>query len=52
MSCYIFMSPVVHAVYPILGHGIRIAQDMGVHRRTMYGPRLTVEDELKKRAFW
>ncbi|KIP05406.1 hypothetical protein PHLGIDRAFT_92212, partial [Phlebiopsis gigantea 11061_1 CR5-6] len=52
LTWYIAASPVPHAMYAIIGHGIRLAQDMGAHRRTTYGPRLTVEDELKKRAFW
>jgi len=27
-------------------------QDVGAHRRKVYGSDLTVEDELWKRAFW
>lgn len=41
-----------HPVYAIIGYGLRLAQDLGAHRRTTYGPKPTVEDELKKRAFW
>lgn len=49
---YISMSPVPHAVYSVVGYAVRLAKDLGIHRRGTYGPRLTVEDELKKRAFW
>jgi hypothetical protein len=34
------------------GIGIRLAQEVGCHRRKMYASTLTVEDELWKRAFW
>ena len=36
----------------MVGIGIRLAQDVGAHRRKVYGPELTVEDELWKRACW
>ena len=35
----------------MIGVGIRMAQDLGVHRRKMLLER-TVEGELLKRAFW
>ncbi|THH00007.1 hypothetical protein EW026_g2467 [Hermanssonia centrifuga] len=35
-----------------IGMGIRLAQDVGAHRRKVYGSVLTVEEELWKRAFW
>lgn len=41
-----------HALSCVIGYGVRLAKDMGAHRRGTYGPRLTVEEELKKRAFW
>lgn len=41
-----------HTNYSIVGHGLRLAQDMGAHRRMTYGAVPTVEDELRKRAFW
>ncbi|CAA7262248.1 unnamed protein product [Cyclocybe aegerita] len=41
-------SPMV--VWPLLGMAIRLAQDVGAHRRKSTTP--TVEDELWKRAFW
>ncbi len=32
--------------------GIRKAQDVGAHRRTVYQQKPTVQEELWKRAFW
>jgi hypothetical protein len=32
--------------------GIRLAQEMGAHRRKMYASPVTVKDELWKRVFW
>ncbi|EIN10102.1 hypothetical protein PUNSTDRAFT_102126 [Punctularia strigosozonata HHB-11173 SS5] len=40
------------ACWTMAGIGIRLAQDVGAHRRKVYGPKLTVEDELWKRACW
>lgn len=45
-------SPASHSNYAIVGHGIRLAQDLGAHRRTTYPATPTVESELRKRAFW
>lgn len=36
----------------MVGIGIRLAQDVGAHRRRTQNGELTVEDELWKRAFW
>jgi hypothetical protein len=36
----------------MVGIGIRLAQDVGAHRRKIYNRKPTVEDELWKRAFW
>ncbi|KAK0460990.1 fungal-specific transcription factor domain-containing protein [Desarmillaria tabescens] len=36
----------------LIGVGIRKAQDVGAHRRTVYQQRPTVQEELWKRAFW
>ncbi|KAF8994383.1 fungal-specific transcription factor domain-containing protein [Cyathus striatus] len=46
-GCY---SP--QAVWILTGFGIRLAQDVGAHRRRVPMEILTVEDELWKRAFW
>ncbi|KAG1729861.1 fungal-specific transcription factor domain-containing protein [Suillus paluster] len=40
------------ACWTIVGIGIRLAQDVGAHRRKAYGNKPTVEEELWKRAFW
>lgn len=38
--------------WTIVGIGIRVAQDVGAHRRKVYNAPLSVESELWKRAFW
>ncbi|KAF8838282.1 hypothetical protein BDN67DRAFT_997756 [Paxillus ammoniavirescens] len=40
------------ACWTIVGIGIRLAQDVGAHRRKAYGSKPSVEGELWKRAFW
>ncbi|KAJ3909077.1 fungal-specific transcription factor domain-containing protein [Lentinula edodes] len=40
-----------HSCWTMVGIGIRLAQDVGAHRRKPTKP-LTVENELWKRAFW
>ncbi|EGN92361.1 hypothetical protein SERLA73DRAFT_99356 [Serpula lacrymans var. lacrymans S7.3] len=40
------------ACWTIVGIGVRLAQDVGAHRRKVYNPKPTMEDELWKRAFW
>ncbi|KAF8066999.1 fungal-specific transcription factor domain-containing protein [Lyophyllum atratum] len=44
-------SSVPQACWTIVGVGIRVAQDVGAHRRKTQDVH-TVEDELWKRAFW
>ncbi|KAF8992800.1 fungal-specific transcription factor domain-containing protein [Cyathus striatus] len=39
-------------LWVLVGFGIRLAQDVGAHRRRVPLERLTVEEELWKRAFW
>ncbi|KAF9493319.1 hypothetical protein BDN71DRAFT_1570031 [Pleurotus eryngii] len=41
-----------HACWIMVGIGIRLAQDVGAHRRKAHTHKLSVEDELWKRAFW
>lgn len=36
----------------MVGHGIRLALDVGAHRRKVYDSKPTIENELWKRAFW
>ena len=40
------------ACWTIIGIGIRMAQDVGAHRRKVYSTAPTVEEELWRRAFW
>lgn len=40
------------ACWTIVGIGIRLAQDVGAHRRKSYNGKNSVEGELWKRAFW
>ncbi|GBE88069.1 predicted protein [Sparassis crispa] len=40
------------ACWTMIGVGIRLAQDVGAHRRKVYNPTPTVDEELWKRAFW
>lgn len=38
--------------WTMVGIGMRFAVEIGLHRRKPEGYQPTVEDELKKRAFW
>lgn len=38
--------------WTMIGIGVRMAQDVGAHRRKMYTTTITADDELWKRAFW
>ncbi|KAJ7176194.1 fungal-specific transcription factor domain-containing protein [Mycena crocata] len=38
--------------WAIIGFGLRLAQDVGAHRRKARGETVTGEEELEKRAFW
>ncbi|KAI0819293.1 fungal-specific transcription factor domain-containing protein [Trametes gibbosa] len=40
------------ACWTIIGIGIRMAQDVGAHRKKVYSPKPTMEEELWRRAFW
>jgi hypothetical protein len=40
------------ACWSIVGIGIRLAQDIGAHRRKLYDSKPSLHDELWKRAFW
>jgi hypothetical protein len=41
-----------HESWIMVGIGLRLAQDVGAHRRRSHHGPPTVEDELCKRAFW
>ncbi|RPD72366.1 hypothetical protein L226DRAFT_546928 [Lentinus tigrinus ALCF2SS1-7] len=40
------------ACWTIIGVGIRMAQDVGAHRKKVYSASPTIEEELWRRAFW
>ncbi|KAI0671307.1 fungal-specific transcription factor domain-containing protein [Trametes maxima] len=40
------------ACWTIIGIGIRMAQDVGAHRKKVYSSTPTMEEELWRRAFW
>jgi hypothetical protein len=40
------------AAWSIVGTGIRLAVDVGAHRKNLYSDTPTVHDELWRRAFW
>ncbi|EIW84598.1 hypothetical protein CONPUDRAFT_142812 [Coniophora puteana RWD-64-598 SS2] len=51
-AIYVQGTSTPQACWTIVGIGIRLAQDVGAHRRKVYNRKPTVEDELWKRAFW
>ncbi|EKM58717.1 uncharacterized protein PHACADRAFT_182969, partial [Phanerochaete carnosa HHB-10118-sp] len=51
-AAYVATLAVPQSNHAVLGHGLRLAEDAGAHRRMAYGSESTAEGELKKRAFW
>lgn len=51
-AIYLHGSTTPQASWTVIGVGIRLAQDVGAHRKKVYNPTRTVEEELWKRAFW
>ena len=49
---YLWGSKLNHSIWSVLGQGLRMAQDMGAHRRKMYSTSSSMEGESIKRAFW
>ncbi|KAF9051141.1 hypothetical protein BDZ89DRAFT_526471 [Hymenopellis radicata] len=49
---YSLGTSVPQTAWTIVGVGVRFAVEIGVHRRKPEGHKLTMEDELRKRAFW
>ena len=41
-----------YGTWVAIGVGIRMAQDIGAHRKKTYSSNPTVETELLRRAFW
>ncbi|EKM58716.1 uncharacterized protein PHACADRAFT_90910 [Phanerochaete carnosa HHB-10118-sp] len=51
-AAYIGGSAMPFTNLALLGHALRLAQDMGLHRKNTYSATPTVDGELRKRAFW
>jgi hypothetical protein len=51
-SWYLLESSCNYAAWHLSGIGIRLAQDVGAHRKKVYSNPITPDDELWKRAFW
>lgn len=51
-SLFFLGTTLLQASRTMTGLGIRLAQDLGVHRKKPDGYRLGFQDELQKRAFW
>ena len=51
-AAYVGTLAMQHTNFPLVGYGLRLAQDLGVHRRMTYGAVPTVQEEERKRAFW
>ncbi len=52
MSNFLLGSTAPQANWTLIGSGIRMAVDVGAHRKKMYNTKSTIEDELWRRAFW
>ena len=51
-TAYVATLGLVQAISPSVAYALRLCQNLGLHRRTTYGATPSVEDELRKRAFW
>ena len=52
MAAYVNTTNSPQVTLPVLSLGIRMAQDVGAHRKKMYSATPTVEQELWKRVWW
>ncbi len=52
MATFLQGSTAPQVGWNLVGVGIRVAIDVGVHRRKLYSTPPTIEEELWKRAFW
>ncbi|KAF9062227.1 fungal-specific transcription factor domain-containing protein [Rhodocollybia butyracea] len=50
-AVYLVGTAIFHSTWGIIGQGIRLGQEMGVHRKQKGQPR-TVNNELWRRTFW
>ncbi|KAI0028714.1 fungal-specific transcription factor domain-containing protein, partial [Vararia minispora EC-137] len=51
-AIYMMGSSASHASWNMIGVGIRLSQDIGVHRKKVYKTSPTADEELFKRCFW
>ncbi|KZT19127.1 hypothetical protein NEOLEDRAFT_1142477 [Neolentinus lepideus HHB14362 ss-1] len=51
-ASFLMGSSVPHAAWTAIGHGLRMAQDVGAHKRRFYEDRATLHGDLWKRVFW
>ncbi|PPQ94986.1 hypothetical protein CVT25_003738 [Psilocybe cyanescens] len=49
---YLFTSSLLQSSWNVLGMGLRYALELGAHRRKGFNEPPSVENELRKRAFW
>ena len=52
MALFLQASNSPQSTWSVIGAGIRIAIDVGAHRKTMYSSTPSMEDEVWRRAFW
>ena len=52
MALFLQGTTVPQSAWSMIGAGVRMALDVGAHRKTMYSQTPTVEGELWRRAFW
>jgi hypothetical protein len=48
----LYGSPIPHVASVIIAYGLRLAMDLGAHKRRVYKAVPNADDELMKRAFW
>jgi hypothetical protein len=51
-TVFLFRSSKPSVTWALLGLGMRLAQDVGAHRKEAYGEKNSLRDELWRRAFW
>ncbi|RDX40755.1 hypothetical protein OH76DRAFT_1412738 [Lentinus brumalis] len=52
MSNFLQGSAAPQANWPLIGYALRMAVDVGAHRKKMYNAKFTIQDELWRRVFW
>jgi hypothetical protein len=49
---FLHNSSAPQSYWSLIGIGIRMAQDVGIHRKKVFSSKPTVHEEQWKRAFW